>query len=153
MANCSFNDEQRRDSHWMFGNQRQKHHDQPQNLGNFVPFDKAKHLRVHEPSITQPRKPDTSKIQIYLPENSENRYFIKLGSWFAIRNFHKIYSRRLKSKHNYIIYQTMVTANNYMFRPLTGHYQVVHTVKGVGGCKIYNGTSLDDCLTVHHSIT
>ena len=22
--------------------------------------------------------------------------------------------------------QTMVTANNYMFRPLTGHHQVVH---------------------------
>jgi len=25
----------------------------------------------------------------------------------------------------------MVTANNYMFRPLTGHHQVVHTMKMV----------------------
>ena len=30
----------------------------------------------------------------------------------------------------------MVTANNYMFRPLKGHHQVVHLVKGVGG--LYN---------------
>ena len=31
----------------------------------------------------------------------------------------------------------MVTANNYMFRPLTGHHQVVHLMKmGVGG--LYN---------------
>jgi hypothetical protein len=28
-----------------------------------------------------------------------------------------------------IIYQTMVTANNYMFWPLTGHHQVVHRMK------------------------
>jgi hypothetical protein len=27
------------------------------------------------------------------------------------------------------IYRTIVTANNYMFRPLTGHYQVVHLMK------------------------
>jgi len=31
----------------------------------------------------------------------------------------------------------MVTAN-YMFRPLTGHHQVVHTMKRVGGCTMYN---------------
>ena len=30
----------------------------------------------------------------------------------------------------------MVTANNYMFRPLTGHRQVVHPMKMVGG--LYN---------------
>ena len=30
----------------------------------------------------------------------------------------------------------MVTANNYMFRPLTGHHQVVHPMKRVGG--LYN---------------
>jgi len=35
----------------------------------------------------------------------------------------------------------MVTANNYMFRPLTGHHQVVHPMKRVGGCTIYNVTS------------
>jgi len=33
------------------------------------------------------------------------------------------------------IQQTMVTANNYMFRPLTGHHQVVHLVKRRG---LYN---------------
>ena len=33
----------------------------------------------------------------------------------------------------------MVTANNYMFRPLTGHHQVVHIVKmGEGGGCLYN---------------
>ena len=35
----------------------------------------------------------------------------------------------------------MVTSNNYMFRPLTGHHQVVHPIKG-GGCTIYNVTSV-----------
>ena len=31
----------------------------------------------------------------------------------------------------------MVTANNYMFRPVTGHHQVVHPMKwGLGGCTI-----------------
>ena len=34
----------------------------------------------------------------------------------------------------------MVTANNYTFRPLTGHQQVVHPMKRVGGCTIYNVT-------------
>jgi len=28
----------------------------------------------------------------------------------------------------------MLTANNHMFRPLTGHHQVVHPMKTVGGC-------------------
>jgi len=28
----------------------------------------------------------------------------------------------------------MVTPNNYMFWPLTGHHQVVHTMKSVDGC-------------------
>ena len=32
----------------------------------------------------------------------------------------------------------MVTANNYMFRPLTGHHQVVHKLKRVRGLTIYN---------------
>jgi len=36
----------------------------------------------------------------------------------------------------------MVTANNYMFRPLTGHHQVVHSMKMVEGCTIYNVTSV-----------
>ena len=31
----------------------------------------------------------------------------------------------------------MVTANNYMFRPLTGHHQVVYTMKRVEGA-LYN---------------
>ena len=35
---------------------------------------------------------------------------------------------------------TMVTANNYMFRPLTGHHQVVHLMKSAEGCTIYNVT-------------
>jgi hypothetical protein len=30
----------------------------------------------------------------------------------------------------------MVTTNNYIFRPLTGHHQVVHTMKKFGGCTI-----------------
>ena len=34
----------------------------------------------------------------------------------------------------------MVTANNYMFRPLTGHHQVVHLMKRVEGCTMYNVT-------------
>jgi len=38
----------------------------------------------------------------------------------------------------------IVTANNYMFRPLTGHHQVVHTMKRVGGCTVYNITSDDE---------
>ena len=36
----------------------------------------------------------------------------------------------------------MVTANNYMFRPLPGHHQVVHLVKRAEGCTIYNVTSV-----------
>jgi len=42
----------------------------------------------------------------------------------------KLYSRRLKSKHNCIIYIYIYVAddgNNYMFRPVTGHHQVVRT--------------------------
>ena len=38
----------------------------------------------------------------------------------------------------------MVTANNYMFRPLTGHHQVVHPMKTVGGCTIYSVTVSGD---------
>ena len=34
----------------------------------------------------------------------------------------------------------MVTANRYMFRPLTGHHQVVHTMKRVGGCQLMEET-------------
>ena len=30
----------------------------------------------------------------------------------------------------------MVTANNYMFRPVTGHHQVVLPMKSVGGCTL-----------------
>jgi len=37
----------------------------------------------------------------------------------------------------------MATANNYMFRPLTGHHQVVHPMKRVEGCTIYNPFSLN----------
>jgi len=40
------------------------------------------------------------------------------------------------------IYQTMVAANNYMFRPLTGHHQVVHLKKRAEGCTICNVTSV-----------
>jgi len=36
----------------------------------------------------------------------------------------------------------MVTANNYTFRPLTGHHQVVHPTKRGWGCTIYNVTSV-----------
>ena len=35
----------------------------------------------------------------------------------------------------------MVTPNSYMFRPLTGHHQVVHLMKTVGGCKMCNVNS------------
>jgi hypothetical protein len=31
----------------------------------------------------------------------------------------------------------MVTANSYMFRPLTDHHQVVHPMKKVGGAVQY----------------
>ena len=37
----------------------------------------------------------------------------------------------------------MVTANNYMFRPLTGHHQVVHPIKRLGG--LYN-IQYNSCL-------
>ena len=57
----------------------------------------------------------------------------------------KLKSIRLKVKtqlyyiYIYIyIYQTMVTANNYTFRPLTGHHRFVHLMKRAEGCKIYN---------------
>jgi len=36
----------------------------------------------------------------------------------------------------------MVTANNYMFRPLTGHHQDVHLMKRAEGCTIYNVTTV-----------
>jgi len=36
----------------------------------------------------------------------------------------------------------MVTPNNYMFRPVTGHHQVVHSLKRVEGCTVYNVTSI-----------
>ena len=32
--------------------------------------------------------------------------------------------------------QTMVTVNNYMFRPLTGHRQVVHLMKRAEDLKV-----------------
>ena len=38
----------------------------------------------------------------------------------------------------------MVTANNYMFRPPSGHHHVVHPMKMVGGRTIYNVTSDDE---------
>src|SRR5215475_12774978 len=41
----------------------------------------------------------------------------------------KFNSKRLNVKTQLYIYQTMVTANNDMFRPLTGHHQVVHLMK------------------------
>ena len=31
----------------------------------------------------------------------------------------------------------MVTPNNYMFRPLAGHHQVVRSMKRVEGCTMY----------------
>ena len=40
------------------------------------------------------------------------------------------------------IYQTMETPNKYMFRPLTGHHHVVHPMKRVGGCTMYNVPSI-----------
>ena len=60
----------------------------------------------------------------------------------------KLYSGHLKSKHNYIVViyiyieQIMVAANNYMFRPLTGHHHVVHPMKRGWGCTIYSVTSV-----------
>ena len=36
----------------------------------------------------------------------------------------------------------LVTANNYTFRPLTGHHQVLHSMKRVEGCIIYNVTAV-----------
>jgi len=58
----------------------------------------------------------------------------------------KLNSRNLKVKTQlyYItyIYQVMVTANNYMFRPLTGHHQVVHLMKRAEDCTIYNATTV-----------
>ena len=38
------------------------------------------------------------------------------------------------------IYKKLLT--NYMFRPLTGHHQVVNLMKRVEGCTIYNLTSV-----------
>ena len=43
----------------------------------------------------------------------------------------------------------VVTANNYMFRPLTCHHQVVHPMKRVGGCTIYNVTSNPTDVTLY----
>ena len=43
----------------------------------------------------------------------------------------------------------MVTANNYMFRPLTGHHQVVHPMKRARGCTIYNVTSVGLEVTLY----
>jgi hypothetical protein len=40
----------------------------------------------------------------------------------------------------------MVTANNYTFRPLTGHLQVVHLMKRAEGCTIYNVISVRQML-------
>jgi len=57
-----------------------------------------------------------------------------VGPKYGIDN-HKIIQQTLEVKTQ--LEQTMVTANNYMFRPLTGHHQVVHPMKRVGGCKIY----------------
>ena len=34
----------------------------------------------------------------------------------------------------------MLTHSNYMFRPLTGHHQAVHSMKRVEGCAMYNVT-------------
>ena len=55
-------------------------------FGNFVLFDKAEHPRIIVPSVTQPWEPDTFKVRIYLREDSENRYFIKLDYDLRILN-------------------------------------------------------------------
>jgi len=49
-------------------------------------------------------------------------------------------SLKVKTQLYYItcIYQTMVTANNYTFRPLEGYHQVVHLMKRAEDCTIYN---------------
>jgi len=63
--------------------------------------------------------------QNYVQEEIKERTEVK-------ESFTKLNSRHLKVKTQlYYIYQTMVTANNYMFRPLTGHHQVVHLIKGL----------------------
>jgi hypothetical protein len=36
----------------------------------------------------------------------------------------------------------IVTPSNYMFRPLTGHYKLVHSMKRVEGRTMYNVTSI-----------
>ena len=36
----------------------------------------------------------------------------------------------------------MVIPNNYMFRPLAGHHQVVHSMKRAEVCTMYNVTSV-----------
>jgi hypothetical protein len=54
---------------------------------------------------------------------------------------HKIIQLTLEVKTQlyYFMYieQKVVTANNYMLRPLTGHHQVVHPKKRGWGCTIY----------------
>jgi hypothetical protein len=74
--------------------------------------------------------------QNYVQEEIKGRTEVK-------ESFTKLNSRHLKVKTQlYYIYQTMVTANNYMFRPLTSHHQFVHLMKRVEGCTIYNVTSV-----------
>jgi len=61
---------------------------------------------------------------------------------FEVRHPHCV-SQITKSNSKCLkVYQTMVTANNYMFRLLTGHHQVVHLTKRVEDCTIYNVTSV-----------
>jgi hypothetical protein len=42
-----------------------------------------------------------------------------------------------------LVEQTVVTANNYMFRSLTGHRQVVHPMERGWGCTAPNPFPLD----------
>jgi len=46
----------------------------------------------------------------------------------------------------------MVTPNNYMFWPLTGHHQVVHTMKMVEGCTMHNVTPIRRRDLVHRNM-
>ena len=89
------------------------------------------------------------------------KFVVSFGTCGITPVFTKLNSRRLKVKTQlYYIYiyiyiyieRTIVTPNNYMFRPLTGHHHVVHSMKRVEGSIMYNVTSVWWRDLVHRNI-
>ena len=77
---------------------------------------------------------ETSAYKIQTPENYPEESVQHTEHDEILKPRHKIIQQTLEAKTQlYFIYiyiwQTMVITNNYMFRPLTGHHQVVYLVK------------------------